>query len=149
MRFPQWPPTSSLTPSGGWEARLPCDAHCIFVGIDIVTATADSGRRPCILQRADQHKVIYRNIGGVSVSVTFSANACPGLIFVETGTPHWSETVTAKQRTDLRNAKRIKLERTVDSSGHSGGPGKIEFEFAIHDPGLRAQPPAVHLHFTI
>jgi hypothetical protein len=145
MSFPQWP---TNVPPGSWKHRSPCDAQCMFMAM-IVTTSTGTGRTPCRLRSGDQHAVTYRNIGGVTLSVAFSATACAGLTFTETGQPNWSESATSKPRSDWRNAKRMTIDRTVNTSGHPGGPGNIEFEWAIHDSGLLTRPDAVHLSFTV
>lgn len=146
MNFPVWPQSSSSTSSGGWTMRSPCNGHRIFVGID-VTAMTGSGKKPCILKTSDKHTVTYRNIGGVTLSVTFSAQGHRGLVFTETGTSQWSQTVTANVRFEWQNAKYAKVERTVDISAHPGGSDVIDFGFTICDPGLLKQPPPVRLSF--
>jgi hypothetical protein len=148
MSFPQWPHSSSSTSSGGWTRRSPCNGNCIFVAIDVTTVTG-RGKKPCMLQPSEQHTVTYRNIGGVSLSLTLSGRACRGLIFVETGKQHWSETVIAKARAEWQNAKPATVARTVDTSAHPGGSGVIDFDFAINDPGLYKQPAPVRLSFFI
>lgn len=148
MSFPQWPLSSGSASSGGWTRRSPCNGNCIFVAIDVTTVTG-RGKKPCMLQPSEQHTVTYRNIGGVSVSLTLSGRACRGLIFVETGKPHWSETVIAKARGEWENAKPATVARTVDTSAHPGGSGVIDFDFAINDPGLNNEPAPVRLSFFI
>jgi len=148
-KFPRWPPTSGPQPNGAWKNRSSCDAYCLFQGFEIISAAVDSGDQPCFLPQDGKHKVKYRNVGGVSLTVNFSATACAGLIFQETGRRDWNETVTVNPRADLQKAPRMDLARTIHSWDHAGGPGEIQFDFAIHNPGLYAQPSSVCLRFTV
>jgi hypothetical protein len=148
MKFPLWPPTSSSTSGGDWKMRSPCDGCCTFLGIN-VTTIAGSGRKPCLLRSSEQHTVTYRNIGGVSLPLTLSARGHRGIVFIETGKSQWSLPVTAISKGEWQSARREKVKRTVDTSAHPGGSGEIDFEFAIHDPGLLKQPSPVRLSFFI
>ena len=148
MRFPLWPPTSGNAADGRWASQSPCSARCRFVTLE-VTTFAGAGQQPCVLQPTGSHVATYRNIGGVALSVTFSADACSGLVFHQTGSPRWSEQVVAKQRTDMKKAKRTDINYTVDTSGYRGDKGDIEFGFTVDNPGVGAQPPTVRLDFTV
>jgi hypothetical protein len=147
MSFPRWP-TSGNAADGRWASRSPCSADCRFVGIEVTTA-AGAGRQPCVLQPTGPHVATYRNVGGVTLRVTLSADACSGLVFHRTASSHWSEQVVAKQRTDMQKAKRMEIQHTVDTSGYPGGRGNIEFGFTVDNPGVRAQPHTVRLDFTV
>ena len=148
MKFPLWPHSSSSTPSGDWTKRSPCNGNRIFVGIDVITMTG-SGQKPCMLQSSQKHMVTYRNIGGVTLPLTLSARGHRGLIFKETGKSEWSLPVTATAKGEWQNAKPVKVERTVYTSAHPGGSAEIDFDFAIHDPGLLKQPSPIRLSFFI
>jgi hypothetical protein len=107
------------------------------------------GQQPCMVSPMGSHVVTYRNVGGVTVSVTLSADACSGLTFNETGTQHWTEHVVAKVRTDMQRAKCAKVVRTIDTSGHADGPCDIDFGFSVDSRGVLAPPPTLRLEFTV
>jgi hypothetical protein len=107
------------------------------------------GQQPCVVPSMGSHVVTYRNVGGVTVSVTLSADACLGLTFRQTGTPHWSEHVKAEVKTDMDRAKCAEVVRTIDTSGHGGGQCDIDFGFSLDNRGVLALPPTLRLDFTV